>query len=72
MNVEIDERIWQLQEEQKEIGQKVADQEQILYMLEEFIRFKLDKVSETINSQDRKSTRLNSSHSDRSRMPSSA
>jgi DNA repair exonuclease SbcCD ATPase subunit len=50
MNVEIDERIWQLQEEQKEIGQKVADQEQILYLLEEFIRFKLDKVSETINS----------------------
>lgn len=50
MNVEIDERIGQLQEEQKEIGQKVADQEQILYLLEEFIRFKLDKVSETINS----------------------
>lgn len=50
MNVEIDERIGQLQEEQKEIGQKVADQEQILYMLEEFIRFKLDKVFETINS----------------------
>lgn len=50
MNVEIDERIGQLQEEQKEIGQKVANQEQILYLLEEFIRFKLDKVSETINS----------------------
>lgn len=50
MNVEIDERIGQLQEEQKEIGQKVADQEQMLYLLEEFIRFKLDKVSETINS----------------------
>lgn len=50
MNVEIDERIGQLKEEQKEIGQKVADQEQILYLLEEFIRFKLDKVSETINS----------------------
>lgn len=50
MNVEIDERIWQLQEEQKEIGQKVADQEQILYLLEEFIRFKLNKVSESINS----------------------
>lgn len=50
MNVEIDERIGQLQEEQKEIGQNVADQEQILYLLEEFIRFKLDKVSETINS----------------------
>lgn len=50
MNVEIDERIWQLQEEQKEIGQKVADHEQILYLLEEFIRFKLNKVSESINS----------------------
>lgn len=50
MNVEIDERIGQLQEEQKEIGQKVADQEQILYLLEEFIRFKLSKVSESINS----------------------
>lgn len=50
MNVEIDERIAQLQAEQKEIGQKVADQEQMLYLLEEFIRFKLDKVSESINS----------------------
>lgn len=50
MNVEIDERIFELQTEQKEIGQKVADQEHILYLLEEFIRFKLDKVSETINS----------------------
>ena len=49
-NVEIDERIAQLQAEQKEIGQKVADQEQMLYLLEEFIRFKLDKVSESINS----------------------
>lgn len=50
MNVEIDERIAQLQAEQKEIGQKVADQEQMLYLLEELIRFKLDKVSESINS----------------------
>ena len=50
MNVEIDERIAQLQAEQKEIGQKVADQEQMLYLLQEFIRFKLDKVSESINS----------------------
>lgn len=50
MNVEIDERIAQLQKEQKKIGQKVADQEQMLYLLEEFIRFKLDKVSESINS----------------------
>lgn len=50
MNVEIDERIAQLQAEQKEIGQKVADQEQMLYLLEEFIRFKLNKISESINS----------------------
>ena len=49
-NVAIDDRIETLRDEQKEIGQKVADQEQILYLLEEFIRFKLDKVSETINS----------------------
>ena len=50
MNVEIDERIAVLQAEQKEIGQKVADQEQMLYLLEEFIRFKLDKISDSINS----------------------
>lgn len=49
-NVEIDERIAELQAEQKEIGQKVADQEQMLYLLEEFIRFKLNKVSKSINS----------------------
>ena len=49
-NVMIDERIETLRDEQKDIGQKVADQEQMLYLLEEFIRFKLDKVSESINS----------------------
>lgn len=49
-NVAIDDRIETLRDEQKEIGQKVADQEQILYLFEEFIRFKLDKVSKTINS----------------------
>lgn len=48
-NVMIDERIETLRDEQKEIGQKVADQEQMLYLLEEFIRFKLNKVSESIN-----------------------
>lgn len=50
MNVEIDERIAELQAEQKEISQKVADQEQMLCLLEEFIRFKLDKISDSINS----------------------
>ena len=49
-NVMIDDRIETLRDEQKEIGQKVADQEQMLYLLEEFIRFKLNKVSESINS----------------------
>ena len=49
MNVEIDERIADLQAEQKEIGQKVADQEQMRYLLEEYIRFKLDKISDSIN-----------------------
>ena len=46
----IDDRIETLRDEQKEIGQKVADKEQMLYLLEEFIRFKLNKVSESINS----------------------
>jgi DNA repair exonuclease SbcCD ATPase subunit len=49
-NVMIDDRIETLRDEQKEIGQKVADQGQMLYLLEEFIRFKLNKVSESINS----------------------
>lgn len=48
-NVEIDERISELQAEQREVGQKVADQEKMLYLLEEFIRYKMDKVSESIN-----------------------
>ena len=48
-NTEIDERILQLQAKQREVSQKVADQEKMLYLLEEFIRFKMDKVSEEIN-----------------------
>lgn len=48
-NTEIDERILQLQAKQREVAQKVADQEKMLYLLEEFIRFKMDKVSEEIN-----------------------
>ena len=49
INAEIDERIAQLQAEQREVGQKVADQEKMLYLLEEFIRYRMDKVSESIN-----------------------
>lgn len=50
-NNEADDRIAELQKEQREVAQKVADQEKMLYLLEEFIRFKMDSVSETINSQ---------------------
>lgn len=46
---EVDDRIAELQEEQREVAQKVADQEKMLYLLEEFIRFKMDMVSDTIN-----------------------
>lgn len=48
-NVEIDERITELENEQKEVGQKVADQEKMLYLLEEFIREKMNLISKSIN-----------------------
>lgn len=48
-NNEIDERIAQLQTEQRDVAQKVADQEKMIYLLEEFIRYKMDKVSADIN-----------------------
>lgn len=50
-NNDIDERISQLQAEQREIAQKVADQEKMLYLLEEFIRYKMDMISESINNR---------------------
>lgn len=50
-NDEADDRIAELQKEQREVAQKVADQEKMLYLLEEFIRYKMDSVSETINSK---------------------
>ena len=49
-NADIDDRIAELMLEQRDVAQKVADQEKMLYLLEEFIRFKMDKVSEDINS----------------------
>lgn len=48
-NVEIEERIGELEAEQKEVGQKVADQEKMLYLLESFIRAKMMKISYSIN-----------------------
>lgn len=48
-NVKIDERIEELQTEQREVAQKIADQEKMLYLLDEFIKYKLDKISDSIN-----------------------
>lgn len=48
-NSAIEERIEQLKEEQREVGQKVADQEKMIYLLEQFIRAKMNKISESIN-----------------------
>lgn len=48
-NLKIDDRIAELQTEQREVAQKVADQEKMLYLLEQFIRYKMDRVSDSIN-----------------------
>lgn len=50
-NIKIDERIEELQAEQREVAQKIADVEKMLYLLDEFIKYKLDKISDSINSQ---------------------
>ena len=48
-NAKIDERISELQTEQRLTAQKIADVEKILYLLDEFIKYKLDKISDSIN-----------------------
>lgn len=48
-NIEIDERIEELQEEQRITAQKIADVEKMLYLIDEFIKYKLDKISDSIN-----------------------
>lgn len=48
-NIKIDERIEELQEEQRITAQKIADVEKMLYLLDEFIKYKLDKISDSIN-----------------------
>lgn len=50
-NVEIEERIGALEQEQREVSQKVADQEKMLYLLEQFIKAKMLRISESINSK---------------------
>ena len=49
-NKRTDARIEELKSEQRECGQKVADAEQALYLVEEFIRLKMDTLSDRINS----------------------
>lgn len=51
LNIKLDERIEELQVEQREVSQKVADQEKMIYLLEQFIRYKMNKISEIINSK---------------------
>lgn len=48
-NVEIEERIGELEAEQKEVGQRVADMEKMLFLLEQFIRSKMLRISDSIN-----------------------
>lgn len=48
-NKKLQERIEQLKEEQRDCSQKVADQEQIVYLLEEFTKEKMDLLSDMIN-----------------------
>lgn len=50
-NTAVEERIAELQEEQREVGQKVADQEKMIFLLESFIRTKMDCISESINAK---------------------
>ena len=49
LNDLLDERILELQEEQKRVAQMVANQEKMIFLLEEFIRFKMDAISASIN-----------------------
>ena len=48
-NTKVKERIAELEEEQKQIGQKIAEQEQMIDLTEGFIRAKMNMISEKIN-----------------------
>lgn len=50
-NDEADDRITELREEQRKTAQCVADQERMLFLLEEFIRHKMNMISDVINSK---------------------
>lgn len=48
-NTKVKERIAELEAEQKSVGQKIADQEQMIDLVEDFIRAKMNMISEKIN-----------------------
>ena len=48
-NEDIRQRIGELEDEQRQVNQKLADTEQMLNLVERFIRAKLDAVSDSIN-----------------------
>ena len=50
-NATVDERIEELKAEQRDVSQKVADAEKMLYLVENFIKEKLNSVSASINGQ---------------------
>ena len=48
-NAKIKERIAELEKEKSEVGQKIAEQEQMIDLTEEFIRTKMNRISSIIN-----------------------
>lgn len=48
-NTKVKERIAELEEEQRSVGQKIAEQEQMIDLTESFIRAKMDRISNAIN-----------------------
>lgn len=48
-NTAVEERIAELRDEQKQVGQLIADQEKQLYLLDEFCKAKMDMLSDRIN-----------------------
>ena len=48
-NTKVKARIAELEAEQKVVGQKIADQEQMIDLVEDFIRTKMNMISEKIN-----------------------
>lgn len=48
-NTAVEKRIAELQQEQKQVGQLIADQEKQLYLLDEFCKAKMNMLSDRIN-----------------------